>query len=161
MIWPPEVLAYQLLAAGFDAADAAVGVAVAITATGGDDAYVWAATSIGDAPLVGAWAIPNYGADEIEGLDLYRLSQNALAARRLWEASGRSWRWSAVWRAGGWSLRLTEAERAVATPARGVRAGVRYPDLETVSAAPDLLRASEQFRSTVHDAIRFAANPKF
>lgn len=161
MKWPANVLAYQALSAGFQRDDAITAVAVALAGTEGDDAYRTPAATLGATALVGAWSIPDDGSPLLAGVDLTKLSQNADAAHRLWEAAGRSWQWSAVWRAGTWRGRLDDARRGVAAPQRGVAAGVRYPELETAGDGPDLARAAEQFRGHVLDAIRFAANPRF
>lgn len=118
MIWRAPALCGFAESAGFVPADVPTAVAVALAASGGDDAYVarpWAGSL---AVHVGLWQLEVTTSDVDATavlLDPYRNAQAALAA---FEDAGASWAWCDGWKGCRWVGFLPAATRAARAPAR-------------------------------------------
>lgn len=118
MRWDAAPLAGFLSAPRLTDEDVAEGVAVALAATGGDDAY----HAVGGRPRLwdrrGVWAIDVVMAPWAGMLDLFNPVVAAAAARDLWWDAGGSWGWSTVFGTTAWRLELSAAREALRGGAR-------------------------------------------
>jgi len=119
MMWQAPALCGFAESAGFVRADVPTAVAVALAASGGNDAYVAEPWGGSRTVSVGLWQIvcDRWDTDRLTLLlDPY---SNARAALALFEDAGARWGWCDGYRSGRWSLFVDQAERAASS---GVRA---------------------------------------
>lgn len=126
MRWEPGALAGFLAAPRLNGEQLAEGVAVALAATGGDDAY----EATAGRPLLwdrrGPWAIDVVAYPWAGMLNLADPRIAAAAARDLWHDAGDSWAWSPVHGTAAWRIELHDARAAVASSDRN-----QYPRFDT------------------------------
>jgi Lysozyme like domain len=113
MRWDDPSIAGFARQAGWAGGDVALATAIALAASGGDDAYE-------DAPLwgagqhyVGLWGVDITANPQYDASLMRNPVYSAEAAHTLWLASGRRWDWSPVYRSGAY--RHFAAEAAFAT----------------------------------------------
>jgi hypothetical protein len=87
--------------------------AVALAASGGDDALVDMAEIGGLSATAGLWQVPVSDRVGFDVDSLLRPALNAAAAHRLYVEAGGTWAWSAWWGAPGWDRYLADAQAAV------------------------------------------------
>lgn len=113
MIWGAGALAGFAEGAGFATSDLPLAVAVALSASGGNDAFTATPTPGALTRCVGLWQLSapvGDGGALSPLLDPYR---NAQAALEAYDEAGEAWVWCIGWQTGRWRLYLPEATRAV------------------------------------------------
>ncbi len=144
MRWPAGVIAQVVLDAGWNRDTAVTPVAVALAATGGDDAYIGRWPTGDRYAYVGAWAVPWDRLDPASTLNPWRLRDCARIVRTLTGPAGDDWSWSAVHRQGLPAAVVRAAEAGVASPAPGYAQDVPGPiqRLQGVTAGIDQAEAA-------------------
>lgn len=116
--WRTPALAGFVEAAGFRGDDRAVAVAVALSASGGNDAYVTEPWGGSLSRYVGLWQVYAAASDTEAIVGLLDPYRNAEAAREAFLANDDRWDWCIGWVTGRFALYLPDARRAVAGRAR-------------------------------------------
>lgn len=110
--WAPAAIVGFARQAGWEGAEVVTAVAVAMAASGGADHALETYPHGTPRQTRGLWAVDvDQVADDVAAT-LYDPRANARAAYGFWEANGRSWDWSPVYRSGGWRTYLDAADQA-------------------------------------------------
>lgn len=102
--------------AGYPVAYRPVAVAVALTASGGDDQYHYEALPGPSVDARGLWAIDVVKWPQYASVDLYDPVVNAQAAIHLVTGPGMRWEWNPGWGGLGYADNLRAAYAAVSAP---------------------------------------------
>jgi hypothetical protein len=86
------VVAYFAREGGFTKAELPEAVAIALAASGGDDAWRWLDIRAGFEER-GLWALDRWAFEELADADLWSPTVSAAAAKGLYDAHGGSWGW--------------------------------------------------------------------
>jgi hypothetical protein len=118
MIWDLPAIAGFAEAGGWRREALVEAVAVAVAASGGDDALVDEVPTGAGPVTVGLWQVPADGGVGFDEESLLRPALNAAAAHRLYVDAGNTWTWSTWWGAPGWDRYMADAKAAVASGRR-------------------------------------------
>lgn len=145
MIWPPAAVMSFAEQAGFRGRDLVRATALALAATGGDDAWWWRPSPRLDRR--GMWALTpdDAVAAGLEPGDLFHPAKSAQVLRARWLSENRAWRWHPSWA----TRRRADAEAALLAAGTTPDPRAPVPDVLTDHRLTDALRAT---RLLVHEA---------
>lgn len=112
----PEAVAFWAGTAGFVGTPLAEAVAVALAATGGEDAYHWHVGGPGSPDYRGLWAIDVGTIHQFERVDMFDPRWCAWVARQLYDYAHHQWVWHPAWRNGRAAALMARATEAAANP---------------------------------------------
>lgn len=113
MMWRAPAIVGFAETAGFDPDQLAMACAVALSASGGNDAYVATPWGGSLSRYVGLWQLPVDGQHTRALSALLDPVANARAAHDAFLAAGETWDWCEGYKTGRWQLYLPDAQRAV------------------------------------------------
>jgi hypothetical protein len=138
VIWPPAAVMSFAEGAGFRGRDMVRATALALAATGGDDAWWWRPSPRLDRR--GMWALTpdDAVAAGFEPGDLFHPAKAAEALRARWLSENRAWRWHPSWA----TRRRADAEAALSAAGTTPDPRAPVPDVLTDHRLTDTLRAA-------------------
>lgn len=154
MIWRPPAVADFARRAGFTRGPLVTAVAVALAASGGDDAWWWHPLGTGHIDERGLWALDLGALPELQGRDLWHPLRCAEACREVYLARGRRWDWHRVAAGGLHERHRQTAEAAARAPSPRQLEDPGSPDLAELSSSRALRRMAERVSSDVELAAR-------
>lgn len=113
MIWDLPAVVGFARDGGWRGDALAEAAAVAMAASGGDDALVDMPEIGGLSAAAGLWQVPVSDRTGFDVDSLLRPALNAAAAHRLYVEAANTWAWSAWWGAPGWDRWIDDAKAAV------------------------------------------------
>lgn len=115
-MWSPVMVCKFCRDAGFLRDDLRKGIAIALAASQGDDAYTYVSPTNSTDTYKGLFGIHSTDVPNTFKGNLYDPLANAKLARSLWQKAGKSWDWSPYYSGGVWRSYLAVAREAILTP---------------------------------------------